>query len=218
MTPSRRPRPENPPEPRPRGPGHDRSLGHRSPAAAGRREPPGRSPRRPCAANTSSTPWASTCRSRASSGSSSTRRRGQVQSAYQIIVSTDPKAAAGDIWDSGKVASAKSTQIAFAGKALESGKSYFWKVRTWDRDGRESAWSAVARFDTGLFNKSGLEGRLDRQEEPAPQGVHASRAGSSGPGPTSPASAITSCASTAARPATTSSTRPGRPTTSASST
>jgi alpha-L-rhamnosidase len=84
--------------------------------------------------------------------------RGQVQSAYQIIVSTDPKAAAGDIWDSGKAASSKSTQIAFAGKALESGKSYFWKARTWDRQGRESAWSAVARFDTGLFNRADWKG------------------------------------------------------------
>ena len=84
--------------------------------------------------------------------------RGQIQSAYQIVVSTDPKAAAGDIWDSGKVASPKSIQVPFAGKALESGKSYFWKVRNWDRDGRESPWSPVARFDTGLFDKSDWKG------------------------------------------------------------
>jgi alpha-L-rhamnosidase len=84
--------------------------------------------------------------------------RGQVQSAYQVVVSTDPEAGAGDIWDSGKTASPRSTQIAFAGKALESGRSYFWKVRAWDRDGRESAWSAAARFDTGLFEKSDWKG------------------------------------------------------------
>jgi len=84
--------------------------------------------------------------------------RGQVQSAYQILVSTDPKAATGDIWDSGKLASAKSTQVAFAGKALESDKSYYWKVRAWDRDGLASAWSAVARFDTGLFDRGDWKG------------------------------------------------------------
>ena len=84
--------------------------------------------------------------------------RGQVQSAYQVIVSTDPKAAVGDAWDSGRVASAKSTQVVFAGKPLESGKTYFWKVRTWDRDGREGPWSDTARFDTGLFNKSDWKG------------------------------------------------------------
>jgi alpha-L-rhamnosidase len=84
--------------------------------------------------------------------------RGQVQSAYQIIVSTDPKAASGEIWDSGKVASSKSTQVVFAGKALESGKSYYWKVRTWDRGGNEGVWSDIARFDTGLFDKSEWKG------------------------------------------------------------
>jgi alpha-L-rhamnosidase len=84
--------------------------------------------------------------------------RGQAQSGYQILVSTDPTVAAGDIWDSGKVASPRSTQVPFAGKALESGKSYFWKVKAWDRDGRESGWSAVARFDTGLLNRSDWKG------------------------------------------------------------
>jgi alpha-L-rhamnosidase len=84
--------------------------------------------------------------------------RGQVQSAYQIIVSTDPKAASGEIWDSGKVVSSKSTQVVFAGKALESGKSYYWKVRTWDRGGNEGVWSDIARFDTGLFDKSEWKG------------------------------------------------------------
>lgn len=84
--------------------------------------------------------------------------RGQTQSAYQVIVSTDPNAAAGDIWDSGKAASARSTQIAFAGKALTSGASYFWKVKAWDREGRESPWSAVARFETGLLDKSDWKG------------------------------------------------------------
>jgi len=84
--------------------------------------------------------------------------RGQVQSAYQVIVSTDPKAGAGDVWDSGKVASPRSTQVVFAGEPLASGKTYFWKVRTWDRDGREGPWSETARFDTGLFNKADWKG------------------------------------------------------------
>ena len=44
------------------------------------------------------------------------------------------------------------------GRRLESGKSYFWKVKAWDRDGRESAWSAVAHFDTGLFARSDWQG------------------------------------------------------------
>ena len=84
--------------------------------------------------------------------------RGQAQSAYEIVVSTDPTAAEGDVWTSGKVASPKSTQIAFAGKALQSGRSYFWRVRVFDRDGRESAWSDAARFDTGLLDRTDWKG------------------------------------------------------------
>jgi alpha-L-rhamnosidase len=84
--------------------------------------------------------------------------RGQAQSAYQVLVSSDPQARAGDVWDSGKVASGKSTQVAFAGKPLASDKSYFWKVKVWDRDGRESGWSETARFDTGLLDKSEWKG------------------------------------------------------------
>ena len=84
--------------------------------------------------------------------------RGQAQSAYQMIVSSDPAAAAGDIWDTGKVVSAKSTQVVYAGKGLESGKTYFWKVTYWDKDGRESPWSDTARFDAGLFERTEWKG------------------------------------------------------------
>jgi alpha-L-rhamnosidase len=84
--------------------------------------------------------------------------RGQAQSGYQVLVSSDPAAAAGDVWDSGKVASARSTQVVYAGKALESGKTYFWKVQYWDKDGKDSAWSDPARFDTGLFDRSEWKG------------------------------------------------------------
>src|SRR5512136_1612358 len=84
--------------------------------------------------------------------------RGQSQSACQIIVSTDPGAAAGDIWDTGRVASTKTTQVVFAGKSLVSGKTYYWKVRYWDKDGKESPWSATAMFEMGLFDRAEWKG------------------------------------------------------------
>ena len=84
--------------------------------------------------------------------------RGQAQSAYEIMVSSDRGFAAADLWDSGKVASPKSTQVIYAGKALESGKTYFWRVKSWDKDGQESAWSEPARFDTGLFDRAEWKG------------------------------------------------------------
>jgi len=90
--------------------------------------------------------------------------RGQRQTAYQVQVSSDPAAANADMWDSGKVASPRSTHIAYAGKPLAGGRTYSWKVRTWDRDGRESGWSDPAAFDTGLFKREDWTGRWLRAE------------------------------------------------------
>jgi alpha-L-rhamnosidase len=49
----------------------------------------------------------------------------------------------GDAWDSGKVASAESVNVEYAGSALAAGKHYFWKVRTWEATGEASPWSAA---------------------------------------------------------------------------
>ena len=74
---------------------------------------------------------------------------GATQGRYQIQVSTGPAAAA--VWDSGRVASTQSTDVPYAGPALESNRTYYWRVRVWDGQGRRSPWSARARFDTGLY-------------------------------------------------------------------
>ena len=84
--------------------------------------------------------------------------RNQVQSAYQILVSTDPLLGQGDQWDSGKVASDDSGQVEYAGLPLASNRTYYWKVRYWDRGGHPSLYSSGARFDTGLFSAEEWEG------------------------------------------------------------
>jgi alpha-L-rhamnosidase len=85
--------------------------------------------------------------------------RGQKQSAYQVVVSAEPgfKTAT---WDSGRLASSQSTHVVYAGKPLESGQTYYWKVRYWDRGGNESPYSAAAQFDTGLFSASDWKGKF----------------------------------------------------------
>jgi alpha-L-rhamnosidase len=85
--------------------------------------------------------------------------RGQAQGAYQVLVSTSPGCAKGDAWDSGKVASPEFIQIVYRGKLLASDTSYYWKVRWWDKDGRASPYSAVARFDTGLLDPKDWKGQ-----------------------------------------------------------
>ncbi len=78
--------------------------------------------------------------------------RAATQSAYQIVVSSKQDAATGDIWDTGKVASPEFIHIAYAGRPLQSGTTYYWKVRYWDQNGNPSEYSRVARFETGLFD------------------------------------------------------------------
>ena len=84
-------------------------------------------------------------------------RRGAVQTAYQILVATREdllKKNQGNIWDSGKVESDQSVYVVFAGTPLESGQRYFWKVRTWDAEGKPSPFSKTAWFEMGLLNST----------------------------------------------------------------
>ncbi|HXG33956.1 MAG TPA: family 78 glycoside hydrolase catalytic domain [Bryobacteraceae bacterium] len=85
--------------------------------------------------------------------------RGQQQTAYQVLVSLEPAVTSGDIWDSGRVASPESVHVVYGGKRLESGRTYYWKVRWWDKEGRASTYSRVARFHTGLLAASEWRGR-----------------------------------------------------------
>ena len=85
--------------------------------------------------------------------------RGQAQSAYQVLVSTTPAAETGDQWDSGKVPSTESIQVAYAGKPLASGKTYYWKVRYWDQGQQASPYSRAARFEMGLLDRAEWKGK-----------------------------------------------------------
>jgi alpha-L-rhamnosidase len=88
--------------------------------------------------------------------------RGQVQTAYQVLVATRPEALArneGDQWDSGRVASEESTQVVYAGRPLVSGRTYWWKVRWWDAQGSASPWGGPARFEMGLLDATEWKGQ-----------------------------------------------------------
>src|SRR2546427_8604904 len=88
--------------------------------------------------------------------------RGQAQSAYRVLVATRRDTLdqdQGDAWDSGQVRSDQSTQVAYAGKPLESGRAYYWKVRYWDKQGHASEYSQAARFDMGLVNREDWKGQ-----------------------------------------------------------
>jgi len=83
--------------------------------------------------------------------------RGTLQSAYQIRVAADPaalKKGAPLLWDSGKVSTAASIHIPYAGAPLTSGIRCCWQVRIWDQKGRPSPWSSVACWEMGVLEPS----------------------------------------------------------------
>ncbi|SEF68153.1 alpha-L-rhamnosidase [Actinacidiphila yanglinensis] len=80
--------------------------------------------------------------------------RAESQTGYEIRVApvaAGAQHAAATGWDSGRVASANSTDVAYAGPALAADRTYTWTVRTWNSQGHASPWSAPASFDTGLL-------------------------------------------------------------------
>jgi alpha-L-rhamnosidase len=80
-------------------------------------------------------------------------QRNVLQTAYRILVSDNPdllKKNIGNTWDSKKISSNNSIQVAFKGKKINSATKYFWKVQVWDNK-HTTAWSETASFSTGLF-------------------------------------------------------------------
>jgi alpha-L-rhamnosidase len=82
-------------------------------------------------------------------------RRGEAQTAYQVLVASSPellKSDRGDVWDTGKVMSDQSVNVPYGGSPLRSRQRCFWKVRIWDREGRASAYSETAWWEIGLLS------------------------------------------------------------------
>ncbi len=84
------------------------------------------------------------------------------QTAYRILVASSRDRLdedQGDLWDSGKVMSRRSTAIEYAGKPLPSNAACFWKVRVWD--GEPTPYSQAQEFRT-----AGLDGPYDTSRYP----------------------------------------------------
>jgi alpha-L-rhamnosidase len=83
---------------------------------------------------------------------------GRAQRAYQVLVARDEtRLRSGDdlSWDSGRVESSCSADIAYAGTRLDPGCRYTWKVRVWDESGSVSSWSEPASFEVELDRTDG---------------------------------------------------------------
>jgi alpha-L-rhamnosidase len=77
-----------------------------------------------------------------------------MQSAYRILVADDSMSlqkGIGNIWDSQKVNSGASLNVAYGGKPLQSAKTYYWRIMVWDNQKHAPAWSDIARWQMGLL-------------------------------------------------------------------
>ena len=83
---------------------------------------------------------------------------GDMQAAYQIQVGTSKRALTGKetpLWNTGKVEGSQSLHVPYAGPPLSALRSYVWRARTWNREGKPSEWSEVQRFFVGDLEEQG---------------------------------------------------------------
>jgi len=88
--------------------------------------------------------------------------RGQLQSAYQVLVGSSKEnldIGNSDMWNSGKVNSEQSVNVIYEGNPLESGKTYYWRVRWWDKNNEVSPYSEIATFEMGLLGADDWRGQ-----------------------------------------------------------
>jgi alpha-L-rhamnosidase len=92
-----------------------------------------------------------------------------MQSAYEILVAIDVKnlrPGKADAWDSGRVSSSESANIAYDGAAIRQQQRYAWKVLTWDNKGKQTA-SAPVWFETGLMTAADWKAQWITPKDPA---------------------------------------------------
>ena len=77
----------------------------------------------------------------------------KTQTAYQIVVASDPQHLPNDpdLWDSGKQTNSRSTYIKYEGDSLRSRQKAYWQVRYWNQNDVESPWSEIHSLELGLL-------------------------------------------------------------------
>lgn len=101
-------------------------------------------------------------------------RQGATQTAYRLIVGTDSLSVVankGNLWDTNKQSSSD-ILVVYAGKKLSPQTKYYWKVKVWDMEGKETT-SAVSSFETGMMGIENWQGTWiadgkDIHHRPAP--------------------------------------------------
>ncbi len=101
------------------------------------------------------------------------RVRDERQTAYRIVVASSEdglRRGRYDLWDSGRVMSDRSVLVPYGGRPLASGQDCYWRVQTWNAQGKPSKWSATGRWGMGLLKASDWKAQWisSAQKEGAP--------------------------------------------------
>lgn len=84
-----------------------------------------------------------------------------MQKAYRMVASSSEtllQQQVFDLWDTGRVEDVRTYGIAYGGKPLYSAERVYWAVKIWDQEGKESEFSEITWFETGLFEKREWKG------------------------------------------------------------
>lgn len=73
------------------------------------------------------------------------------QTACQVQVAADSLFTS-LVWDSQRISNSEPGSLRYAGNALLSAHTYFWRAQVWDNHGNTTGWSKAAGFTTGLYN------------------------------------------------------------------
>lgn len=102
-------------------------------------------------------------------------QRNTMQVAYEIKVAESENGFNKNLlWTTGKVTSDQSLHIPYDGKALESGKRYYWQVRIWDNKGKTTSWSGISYWQMGLLKEEDWQAKWispaykEEEERPSP--------------------------------------------------
>lgn len=78
-----------------------------------------------------------------------------MQTGYEIrtaLLESDLGKKSRQLWNSGKIMSDQSVNVAYSGPAVASMQRVWWQVRVWDQDGKASSWSEPSFWETGILN------------------------------------------------------------------
>jgi alpha-L-rhamnosidase len=86
---------------------------------------------------------------------------GSLQTAYRVLVATKLELlrdGVADVWDSGRISSAQSLNVKYAGPAVKPSTCYWWRVETWGENGKAYPASEPEWWETGLLNQGAWRG------------------------------------------------------------